>query len=94
MTYNNGLWEVDPLEGQVPEDDRSWVFKEDMLQMAQPHSRKLLDLGWYPDGDLVNGSYRLVVFEGDFQGRLIHRFETRDRQRLVDEIERLLAVDN
>jgi hypothetical protein len=34
----------------------------------------------------------LVVHEGDFQGRLLHEFATRDRLALAAEIERVLVA--
>jgi hypothetical protein len=62
-----------------------------MLQMHNEQFNRLLDLGWYPEGDLVAGRYGLVVYEGDFKGRLLYEFSTRDRLELVAEIERLLS---
>lgn len=92
VDYNNGLYEIDPLPELVPEADRWWVFKEDMLQLTHPRSNRLLDLGWYPEGDLAGGHYGLVAYEGDFRGRLLHEFRSRDRLALVAEIERLLVA--
>jgi hypothetical protein len=76
----------------VPEADRWWIFKEDMLQMRHERANRLLDLGWYPEGDLVGVAYGLVVHEGDFRGPDLHRFDCRERRELVAEIERLLAA--
>jgi hypothetical protein len=90
MAYNNGLWEIDPDPALVPEDERWVIFKEDMLQMRHTRANRLLDLGFVPEGDLENGQYKLVLYEGDFRGLLIHEFRTRDRVALVAEIERLL----
>jgi hypothetical protein len=92
MEYNNGLYEVDPDPELIPEDDRWWVFKQDMLYMVNDRFNRLLDLGWYPEGDLVSGRYGLVVHEGDFRGRCLHKVVTRDRNELVAEIERLLMA--
>ena len=92
VEYNNGLYEVDPLPELVPEADRWWVFKQDMLQMKHTRHDRLLDLGWYPEGDLAGGRYGLVVHEGDFRGRCLHKFDTRNRHELVAEIERLLVA--
>jgi hypothetical protein len=33
VSYNNGLYEIDPDPAVVPEPDRWWVFKQDILQM-------------------------------------------------------------
>jgi hypothetical protein len=91
VEYNNGLYEVDP-SAQVAEADRCWLFKQDMLLMRHERRNRLLDVGWYPDGDLQEGEYRLVVHEGDFRGPRLHEFATRDRLALVAEIERLLRA--
>lgn len=92
VTYNNGLYEIDPPGDEVPEHERWVVFKEDMVQMRNEHRNRLLDLGWYPEGDMKTGQYGLVVYEGDFHGRLLHEFRGRDRAALVAEIERLLVA--
>ncbi len=92
VEYNNGLWEIDPDPARIPEAERWVIFKEDMLQMHHAKANRTLDLGWQPEGDLARGKYRLVLYEGDFRGRLIHESETRDRLALVAEIERLLLA--
>jgi fibronectin type 3 domain-containing protein len=92
VEYNDGLYECDPLPERVAEDDRIFFFKEDMLQMKHLRRDRLLDLGWYPEGDLAAGAYKVVVYEGDFRGRLLHEFRTADRRTIVAEIERLLVA--
>lgn len=56
------------------------------------HSRtdRLLDLGWYPDGNLEEGGFGLVVMQGDFRGEELFRLRTTSRLEVVAEIERLL----
>lgn len=92
VQYNSGLHEIDPDPAIVPESEVQWYFKQDLLQMTHTRRDRLLDVGWYPDGDLANGAFGLVVSAGDFRGRLLHEFETRDRHELVAEIERLLVA--
>src|SRR5262249_46395423 len=92
VVFNNGLYEIDPLPDLIPKDDRWCLFKEDMLQMTHARFNRLLDVGWYPEGNLNEGQYALVVHEGDFHGKLLHQFATRDRLTLVEEIERLLIA--
>jgi hypothetical protein len=92
VAYNNGLYEVDPPGESVPEDERRIVFKQDMLQMRNEPRNRLLDLGWYPEGDMKAGHYGLVVYEGDFHGPLLHEYRGRDRPALIAEIERLLVA--
>jgi hypothetical protein len=91
VEYNDGFYEIDPIPELVSEDDRGF-FKEDLLQMKHPQFNRLLDVGWYPERNLADGHYRLVVYEGDFRGRLMHEFRIRDRLTLVAEIERLLVM--
>ena len=87
VSYND-FYEVDSAE--VDESDRHAVLKEDLLQMKQERLNRLLDVGWYPSGNLAEGAYGLVVYEGDFSGGLLFELRTPDRSRLVAEVERLL----
>jgi len=85
---HNDLHEIDPLD--VAEDERYTFLKEDLLQMMQEHFNRLLDVGWYPSGNLAEGAYGLVIYEGDFHGKLLFELRTADRAQLVAEVERLL----
>jgi hypothetical protein len=67
-------------------------FKEDLLQLTCERHGRLLDLGWYPDGDISGGAYRVVVYAGDFCGNCLHSFSSRERHTIVAEIERLLIA--
>ncbi len=88
MDYNNGLYELDVAPGVVA-DNSSWrVFKEDMLQMSHAGKNRIIDIGFYPEGDLEEGEYGMVMHEGDFTGKLIAELHTRDRALLVSTIER------
>ncbi|MDB5335266.1 MAG: hypothetical protein JWN70_885 [Planctomycetaceae bacterium] len=93
VSFNDGFYNVDPPSDIIDPADPRWsVFKEDMLQLIHPRFDRLLDVGWYPEGDLANGKYVLRLFEGDFHGRLLRSLETRNRLHLVYEIEYLLAL--
>jgi hypothetical protein len=92
VMFNNGFYEIDPHSESIPEHERLIVFKEDMFQMRHERANRLIDLGWYPEGDIDGGEYGLVVYEGDFHGRLLHQFGGRDRAALVMEIEKLLLM--
>lgn len=87
VAYND-LHQIDPSD--VAEDDPYTFLKEDLLQMRQEHFDRLLDVGWYPSGNLADGAYRLVVYEGDFHGKLLFEMRTADQAQLVAEVERLL----
>ncbi len=91
VSYNR-LFELDPDPSILSHDEAVAFFGEDLLQFTRPSSNWLVDVGWYPHGDLAEGGYRLVVYEGDFRGRLLHEFATRSRMELVTELERVLAV--
>ena len=66
------------------------VWKSDLLMARHDRRNRLLDLGWYPDGE-ADGCYLIEVFEGDCAGRVLHVFETMDRAEAIAEIERLFA---
>ncbi|WP_460832800.1 hypothetical protein [Lysobacter humi (ex Lee et al. 2017)] len=87
VAYNNGLYAVDP----TPETIRWWwIFKQDMLVLVHDERGRLLDVGWSPEMDVEAGRYRLHLYAGDHHGAVLHAFETRDRETLVAELERLL----
>jgi hypothetical protein len=92
VSFNNGLYEIDPLLELFPEENPWWLFKEDMLQMRHDRFNRVLDVGWYPEGDLVNGAYGLVIYAGDFRGELLYEFHTCDRLELVSTIEQKIEL--
>ena len=87
VAYNNGLYAVEPTEATVR---WWWIFKEDMLVLVHDARKRLLDLGWSPEMDFVQGCYRLTLYEGNHDGPELLHYETRDRAALVAEIERIL----
>ena len=89
VAYNNALYEVDPDPNLIPENERWWVFKEDMLMLRHDAADRLIDVGWYPEGDLTNGAYGLVLHEGSHTGPQLETVTTRSRQHLVQVIERM-----
>lgn len=91
VSYNL-LVELDPDATGFERDEVAAYFREDLLQFVRPACNRLVDVGWYPDGDLADGQYRLVVYEGDFRGQLLHAFETRSRAALTAELERVLEA--
>lgn len=90
IEYNDGFYEVDSRSEFLSEEDRMIYFKEDMLQLRNIQRGILLDLGWYSEGSITQGAYLLVVYKGDFQGELLYRYTTNDRQDLTTKIEQLL----
>jgi len=88
----NSLFEIDPVPDLIPPDHHSWFFKEDLLQMKNEDRNRLLDVGWFPDGNLERGEYAVHIHEGDWHGCLLHEFRTQNRLSVVAEIERLLVT--
>ena len=88
VQYNPWFCEVDPSPETV--EDMNRCFFEDMLTLHHERYNRLLDLGWTPELDYENGSYKLVLLEGDFKGKELYYLETKSREELVTEIERLL----
>jgi hypothetical protein len=62
-------------------------LKEDLLLLTHPVFNRTIALGCYPAGNKAAGAYQLDVYEGDCAGDKIVTFRTRDRHRLVHEIE-------
>ena len=87
----NALHEIDPDSPALPDESRREFFSEDLLQFRHPRYNRLVDIGWYPHGDLAVGEYVLVVYEGDFRGRLLLEFRSRSRSAVVAELERVLS---
>ena len=79
------LRECDPDRGREDE------FREDLLQLVHAASGYLLDVGWYPQGDVEGGEFMVCVVRGDFEDGRVHEFRSRDRLRIVAEVEELLA---
>ena len=90
VEYNDGLFEIDPSATLISPDEHLLFFKEDMLLLMQEDRDRLLDVGWYPEGDLQNGEYAIHLHCHDGLGRLLQEFRTRDRRTLIAEIERVL----
>ena len=87
----NTLYEIDPNSPALPDELRREYFRQDLLQFRHPRYNRLVDIGWYPHCDLVTGEYGLVLYEGNFRGRLLHEFQSRFRPAIVAELERVLS---
>jgi len=87
ISYNQ-FYNISPSEETV--DSVDTVFIEDILQFTNDSRNRLIDLGWYPEGDFTIGAYGLVVYEGDFRGKLLYELKSKSKQEIVSEINRLL----
>lgn len=68
------------------------IQKQNLFQAVHPGRGILLDLGFTPEGDFKRGAYRLVVYRGDFTGKLLYKFSSREKRRIVAEMERIFSV--
>ena len=80
---------LEPTLEQV-EGHELW-FKEDMYQACNEHRSRLLDLGWYPEGDYAAGSFRLVLYQGGFRGELLAELRSKDQKEVVSTMNRWFA---
>jgi hypothetical protein len=76
-------------EVNVDHPDAWTLLKESLLQLKHERRNRLLDLGWYPEGE-PDGRFVMRLYEGDFTGTLLQKHETKDRAEIVGGIERLL----
>ena len=65
-------------------------FLEDILQLTNEYRNRLLDLGWYPEGDFENGSFKLVVYDGDFNGNLLFEYSSKNKDDVTSMINNVL----
>lgn len=87
ISYNQ-FYNIYPTEETVDSVDS--VFMEDILQFTNDSRHRLLDLGWYPEFDFIGGAYKMVVYEGDFCGKLLYELKSKSKKEIVSEINRLL----
>lgn len=80
----NSFCEVD-----VDHPDAWTLLKESLLQLKHERRGRLLDLGWYPEGE-PDGRFVMQLYDGDFTGTLLQKHETQDRAEMVSVIERVL----
>ncbi|MEM6471867.1 MAG: hypothetical protein AAF802_20070 [Planctomycetota bacterium] len=74
---------VDPPSHST-EDVIPWWFKEDLFQARHDRFDRLIDLGWYPEFDFSDGEFGLVLYAGDFHGKLLRELRSRCRQTVVN----------
>jgi len=62
-----------------------------MLQLVHRGRHRLIDLGFYPEGDFVDGAYGQVMHEGNFTGPRLAECRTQDRAKLIATLEQWMA---
>ena len=82
VEYNN-FTEYDMEE----DGGNDWLeWNEDLLRLYNEKANLIIDLGWYPDGD-IKGSYRLVAILDDHWNKPILELKTRSTQEVGDTME-------
>jgi hypothetical protein len=84
----NQFYDIEPSKINI--EDISTYFNEDILQFTHKKNNKVIDLGWYPERVWDEGAFTLVIYEGDFHGKLLYKLRTKDKTKVVNEINRLL----
>lgn len=79
--------EADPVFFTEEDSDYRHSFVEDLLQLQK--DKYTVDLGWYPEGK-VEGEYLLVLIKNENWSEPLFNFSSRDKDRIIQEIERLL----
>lgn len=91
------LADLDPDEvdrvSDVPEGMTAWdlTFTQDLVQIQSTSGDRLIDVGWYPDGE-PTGSYRLELLARDSKSGEVDWeaplkiLETRSLSRVINEL--------
>lgn len=93
MVYNNFL-ELEPgdnikIDG-VYENNPWNLFTQNMLQISHQNYPFIIDLGWYPEAS-PEGYYETVLIKDEDWDKPYRKMKTRDRQKVIDEIEEWMA---
>mgnify|MGYP006140622703 FL=1 len=84
----NTFYEVD-----ADHPDAWTLLSESLLQLTHQRRNRLLDLGWYPEGE-PDGSFRLCIYAGDFTGQLLFESNSQSRSDITAIIECMLDKVN
>ncbi|MHA6534027.1 hypothetical protein [Paenibacillus sp. BAC0078] len=74
-------------------------LKENLLLLSNPYSKRIIDVGWYPEGE-INGEFCLIVVEMGADGintilyssaeDVIYAYRTKELFKLIDKINEIL----
>jgi hypothetical protein len=71
------------------DSDLKFYFMEDLLEIKNIQNGTFIHVGWYPEFD-PEGSFKIVVFDSDYNGKLIKEFESKNREETANELSTLL----
>lgn len=87
-TIFNEFYDIEPNEKSF-NSDLKFYFMEDLLELKNLQNGTFIHLGWYPEFD-PQGAFKIVVFDSDYNGKLIKEFESKSKQETADELSLLL----
>lgn len=77
----------------IPLDEQTWSFKEDIIQVRYDNDY-VLDLGWYPEFNMQEGSFKLIIVKIDDWLNPIFCKRTKSLKEIYDNInEAILLVE-
>ncbi|MBW3655401.1 MAG: hypothetical protein KY444_04795 [Gemmatimonadetes bacterium] len=83
-------WLIQYNEFLEVEPGPDWLTFADQFQARYQRRDRMLDVEWRRTDEHPDGIFRIVVYEGDFSGTLLHTYWSADRMEVVAEIERLM----
>lgn len=88
----NEFYDIEPTKANF-ESDLRFYFMEDILEIKNRVNNTFIHLGWYPEFD-QEGSFKLFVFDTDFEGKLLMEFESKSKQETAEELSRVIKIYN
>jgi len=83
-------WLIEYNELMEAEPGPDWLTRHDQLQARYQRRDRMLDVDWRRTDEHPDGIFRIVLYEGDFSGTLLHTYWSADRLEVVAEIERVM----
>lgn len=80
----NEFYDIEPTQSNF-ESELRFYFMEDILEIKNKVNNTFIHLGWYPEFD-PEGSYKIFVFDTDFEGKLLTEFESKSKKETAEEL--------
>lgn len=63
IDFRDGVIELHDFyyEPEKPPEEQKWFFKQDILQVQYDEGQYILDVGWLPEFNLIEGAFKIVV---------------------------------
>lgn len=65
VNFYDGVIELNDFDYQFEKSsqEQKWFFKNDILQVQYYDGQYVLDVGWLPEFNLIEGSFKIVVVQ-------------------------------